>query len=109
MTVDSSQGQEADLVIISMVRCNPTGRVGFTNDARRLNVAIARARAGVVIIGHLPTSRAASMTAGVDGTPGISPWDAGVHNVHSWALLIVLVTSIAIGRRERDSVEATED
>ena len=49
------------------------------------------------------------MTAGVDGTPGISPWDAGVHNVHSWALLIVLVTSIAIGRRERDSVEATED
>lgn len=56
----------------------------------------------------IPTILAASMTAGVDGMPRISPWDAGLHNVHSWGLLIVLVTSIAIGRRERKSVEATE-
>ncbi|MGB1840626.1 MAG: hypothetical protein ACPHWZ_05955, partial [Longimicrobiales bacterium] len=56
----------------------------------------------------IPTILAASMTAGVDGMPRISPWDAGLHNVHSWGLLIVLVTSIAIGRRERESVEATE-
>ena len=59
-TVDAAQGQEADLVIISFVRANGSGKVGFTDDARRLNVAVARAKAGVVIIGHLATSLAAS-------------------------------------------------
>ena len=59
-TIDAAQGQEADLVIISFVRANATGIAGFTNDAKRLNVAIARAKAGVVIIGHLATSLAAS-------------------------------------------------
>ena len=59
-TVDAAQGQEADLVIISFVRANSGGKVGFTDDARRLNVAISRAKAGVVIIGHLATSLAAS-------------------------------------------------
>ena len=56
----------------------------------------------------IPTILAASMTAGVDGMPRISPWDAGLHNVHSWGLLIVLVASIAMGRREHESVEAPE-
>ena len=59
-TVDAAQGQEADLVIISFVSANSSGKVGFTDDARRLNVAITRAKAGVVIIGHLVTSLAAS-------------------------------------------------
>ena len=59
-TVDAAQGQEADLVIIPFFRANSSGKVGFTDDARRLNVAISRARAGVVIIGHLATSLAAS-------------------------------------------------
>ncbi len=56
----------------------------------------------------IPTILAASMTAGVEGMPRISPWEAGLHNVHSWALLIVLMASIAIGRRERESVETAE-
>ena len=59
-TVDAAPGQEADLVIISFVRASSSGKVGFTGDARRLNVAMSRARAGVVIIGHLATSLAAS-------------------------------------------------
>jgi Na+/H+ antiporter NhaC len=56
----------------------------------------------------IPTILAASMTAGVEAMPRISPWDAGLHNVHSWALLIVLLASIALGRREREVVETEE-
>ena len=58
-TIDAAQGQEADLVIISLVRANATASVGFTDDAKRLNVAITRAKAGVVIVGHLATTLAA--------------------------------------------------
>lgn len=46
----------------------------------------------------IPTILAASMTAGVEGMPRVSPWDAGLHNVHSWGLLVVLVLSIAFRR-----------
>jgi len=56
----------------------------------------------------IPTILAASMTAGLETLPRISPWTAGLHNVHSWALLVVLVVSIALGQREREAVGATE-
>lgn len=46
----------------------------------------------------IPTILAASMTAGLADAPRVSPWDAGLHNVHSWGLLAVLVLSIAVGR-----------
>jgi len=49
----------------------------------------------------IPTILAASMTAGIVGMPRVSPWDAGLHNVHSWGLLVVLVLSIAGGSRKR--------
>ena len=42
----------------------------------------------------IPTILAASMTAGFADVPRISPWSAGIHNVHSWALLAVLIASI---------------
>ena len=45
----------------------------------------------------IPTVLAASMTADVMGMPRLSPWDVGLHNVHSWALLAVLVFAIATG------------
>ena len=59
-TVDSAQGSEADLVIVSLVRANPTSKVGFTDDARRINVATSRARRAVIIVGHVPTCMAAT-------------------------------------------------
>ncbi|KAK4765052.1 hypothetical protein SAY86_026142 [Trapa natans] len=49
-TIDSFQGREADAVIISMVRSNTLGAVGFLGDSRRMNVAITRARKHVAII-----------------------------------------------------------
>ncbi len=45
----------------------------------------------------IPTVLAASMTADVMGMPRLSPWDVGLHNVHSWALLVVLIFAIATG------------
>ena len=53
----------------------------------------------------IPTILAASMTAGIDTMPTISPWTAGLHNAHSWSLLMVLVATIARGQRQRDQDE----
>jgi regulator of nonsense transcripts 1 len=50
-TVDSFQGQETDLVIFSAVRSNRMKELGFLRDARRLNVAITRARRGLIVVG----------------------------------------------------------
>jgi regulator of nonsense transcripts 1 len=50
-TVDSFQGQETDLVLISTVRSNPLQELGFLRDPRRLCVAITRARRGLIIVG----------------------------------------------------------
>ncbi|XP_054813531.1 LOW QUALITY PROTEIN: uncharacterized protein LOC129314193 [Prosopis cineraria] len=49
-TIDSFQGREADAVIISMVRSNALGAVGFLGDSRRINVAITRARKHVAVV-----------------------------------------------------------
>ncbi|KAF5735286.1 P-loop containing nucleoside triphosphate hydrolases superfamily protein isoform 1 [Tripterygium wilfordii] len=49
-TIDSFQGREADAVIISMVRSNTLGAVGFLGDSRRMNVAITRARKLVAVV-----------------------------------------------------------
>ena len=50
-TVDSFQGRECDVVIYSTVRSNPSRRIGFLRDHRRLNVALSRARDLLVIVG----------------------------------------------------------
>jgi len=50
-TVDSFQGQETDLVIFSAVRSNDLTEMGFLRDSRRLNVAITRARRGLILLG----------------------------------------------------------
>jgi superfamily I DNA and/or RNA helicase len=54
-TIDSFQGQERDVVYISMVRSNTTGDIGFLADIRRMNVAITRAKKKLVIIGDSST------------------------------------------------------
>lgn len=54
-TVDSFQGQERDVVYISMVRSNEKGIIGFLGDVRRMNVAMTRARKKLVIIGDSAT------------------------------------------------------
>ena len=50
-TVDSFQGQETDVVIFSAVRSNQLKELGFLRDSRRLNVAITRAKRGLIIVG----------------------------------------------------------
>ena len=54
-TVDGFQGQERDVVLISMVRDNDDGQIGFLSDLRRMNVAITRARMKLIIIGNSET------------------------------------------------------
>lgn len=54
-TVDGFQGQERDVILISLVRSNTDGQIGFLNDLRRMNVAITRARMKLIIIGDKDT------------------------------------------------------
>ncbi len=54
-TVDGFQGQERDVIVISMVRSNDDGNIGFLRDLRRMNVAMTRARMKLIIIGDVPT------------------------------------------------------
>ena len=54
-TVDGFQGQERDVIIISLVRANEEGQIGFLNDLRRMNVAITRARMKLIILGDVST------------------------------------------------------
>ena len=54
-TVDGFQGQERDVIFISLVRANEDGQIGFLGDLRRMNVAITRARMKLVILGEAET------------------------------------------------------
>lgn len=54
-TVDGFQGQERDVILISLVRSNDEGEIGFLRDLRRMNVAITRARMKLIILGDATT------------------------------------------------------
>ena len=74
-TVDGFQGNEADLVVLSLVRNNAgtgTGALGFLRDRRRMNVALSRAKAKLVIVGSLAFLR--------EAVRGVNP-DASTHNL----------------------------
>ena len=51
-TVDSFQGQEKDIIIVSTVRANRRKDIGFMKDERRINVALTRSRHLMIVVGH---------------------------------------------------------
>jgi superfamily I DNA and/or RNA helicase len=55
LTVDSFQGSEMDIVILSFVRSNPTNKVGFLSDFSRINVAVTRAKHILLCVGNART------------------------------------------------------
>lgn len=54
-TIDAFQGQERDVIIVSLVRSNSYGQIGFLNDLRRINVAMTRSRMKLILIGNAQT------------------------------------------------------
>jgi regulator of nonsense transcripts 1 len=76
-TVDGFQGREKEVIVFSTVRANPERQLGFTADARRLNVAITRARRGLVVVGHRATLRSdpnwSAWLQWVDAAGGVLP------------------------------------
>ena len=59
-TVDNYQGEENDIILLSLVRCNPQGSIGFLSTSNRVCVALSRARHGLYCIGNLTQLRAKS-------------------------------------------------
>ncbi|KAG5175823.1 AAA domain-containing protein, partial [Tribonema minus] len=68
-TIDNYQGEEADVVIVSLVRSRASGTMGFLSDANRLNVALSRARRALIVIGDLDF-----LTQRAKGDAAREPW-----------------------------------
>jgi ATP-dependent RNA/DNA helicase IGHMBP2 len=76
-TIDSFQGQEKDIIYISLVRSNDEGNIGFLSDLRRTNVAMTRARKKLVIFGDSATlSRHKFYDELIQYVQSIDGWDS---------------------------------
>jgi hypothetical protein len=58
-TIDNYQGEENELVLVSLVRSNPSGQIGFMGEPERVNVMLSRARCAMIIFGNAETFRSA--------------------------------------------------
>lgn len=74
-TVDGFQGRENEAVIISLVRSNDRGEIGFLSDRRRMNVALTRARRKLIVIGDSST---------LGGDPFYGDLLDYIHSIHAY-------------------------
>lgn len=68
-SIDGYQGREADIIVFVTVRCNEKKEIGFLKDLRRMNVALRRGRAGLIVIGDRTT-----LTQGSSDEASIAMW-----------------------------------
>ncbi|GAB1319470.1 hypothetical protein MFIFM68171_09680 [Madurella fahalii] len=82
-SIDGFQGREADIVVLVTVRCNESREIGFLKDMRRMNVALTRARAGVVVVGNRET-----LTGTGHGASAKGPEDVDGESKGMWRRLV---------------------
>lgn len=74
-TIDGFQGREAEFVLLDLVRSNSEGQVGFLSDTRRMNVAMTRARRGLIVVGDSATiGGSAFFRDFLDAVPIVGRW-----------------------------------
>lgn len=69
-SIDGFQGREADVVIFVTVRCNERGEIGFLQHRRRMNIALTRARTGLVVLGNQATLTPRAVTTVAEENKG---------------------------------------